>query len=68
MKIKVLFALLCAAVMLYSCSNNGDYRALDNTSSDTALVSADSVNSANQKLIKTADLNFKVENVRKVGE
>lgn len=68
MKIKILFALLCAAVMLYSCSNNGDYRALDNTSSDTALVSADSVNSANQKLIKTADLNFKVKNVRKVGE
>lgn len=68
MKIKVLFALLCAAVMLYSCSNNGDYRALDNTSSDTALVAADSVSTIDQKLIKTADLNFKVKNVRKVGE
>lgn len=68
MKIKSLIALLAGAVMLHSCTNNGDYEALDKSSSDTALVAADSVNFDQQKLIKTAGLTFKVNNVRQVGE
>ncbi|MBE9584881.1 DUF4349 domain-containing protein [Mucilaginibacter sp. JRF] len=68
MKVKVLIALLCAAVTLYSCTGNGDYRTLKSESSDMDLVAADSIDTEQQKLIKTAGLTFKVTDVRKVGD
>ncbi|MCC8410808.1 DUF4349 domain-containing protein [Mucilaginibacter sp. UR6-1] len=68
MKTRALIALLCAAMALYSCRGNGNYSTLQNESSDTALVAADSVAFDQQKLIKTAGLTFKVTNVRKIGE
>jgi hypothetical protein len=70
MKTSNLIALLCVAVTLFSCKNKNaaDYKALNAASSDTALVAADTTRLSQPKLIKTADLHFKVKNVQQTGE
>jgi len=68
MKNRILIALLCGAVMAASCEKARDYKALNASSSDTALVAADSVSSKQPKLIKTADMRFKVKNVEQTSE
>jgi hypothetical protein len=70
MKASNLIALLCVAVTVFSCKNKNaaDYKALNAASSDTALVAADTTRLSQPKLIKTADLHFKVKNVQQTGE
>lgn len=70
MKASNLIALLCVAVTVFSCKNKNaaEYKALNAASSDTALVVADSTLPKQPKLIKTADLHFKVKNVQQTGE
>jgi hypothetical protein len=70
MKASNLIALLCVAVTVCSCKNKNasDYKELNNSSSDTVLVAADSTVPKQPKLIKTADLHFKVKNVQQTGE
>lgn len=54
--------------MVSSCKNSGQYKALNSSSSDTALVAADSVAPKETKLVKTADIGFKVKNVEQTTE
>ncbi len=68
MKNSILMILLCGAVVVSSCKDRGDYKALNSSSSDTALVAADSVTSGEPKLVKTANMNFKVKNVNQTSE
>jgi len=70
MKNSNLIALLCGAVMIISCKskNAGDYKAFNSSSADTALVAADSIAPKQAKLIKTANIHFKVKNVEQTGE
>ncbi|GAA4324774.1 DUF4349 domain-containing protein [Mucilaginibacter gynuensis] len=68
MKTSILFILLSGAVLLFSCKNSAEYKALNSNSSDTALVAADSATSTQNKLIKTADISFKVKDVTQTGE
>ena len=68
MKASNLIALLLIAVAVVSCKNSSDYKAMNNESSDTALVAADSVAPKQAKLIKTADIRFKVKNVQQTSE
>ncbi len=68
MKNSILITLLCGAVMAVSCKNKGDYKALNASSSDSALVAADSVSPQQPKLVKTADMRFKVKNVEQTSE
>jgi len=68
MKNSILIILLCGAVMAASCKNSGNYKALNASSSDTALVAADSVSAKQPKLVKTADMRFKVKNVEQTSE
>lgn len=63
-----LMVLLCGAVMIASCKNSGNFKALNSATSDSTLVAADSVVTKQAKLVKTADLHFKVENVDQTGE
>jgi len=67
MKNSILIILLCGAVMAASCNNARDYKALNAASSDSALVASDSV-APQAKLVKTADMRFKVKNVEQTGE
>ena len=68
MKNRILIALLYGAVMAASCKSKGDYKALNASSSDSALVAADSVSPQQPKLVKTADMRFKVKNVEQTSE
>jgi hypothetical protein len=70
MKTSNLIALLCVAVTAFSCKSHGasDYKALNSSSSDSALVAADTTALKQPKLIKTADIRFKVKNVQQTGE
>jgi hypothetical protein len=69
MKASNLMALLCIAVAIASCKQrSAGYNALNNQSSDTALVASDSTAPKQPKLIKTADIRFKVKNVQQTGE
>jgi len=70
MKTSNLIALLCVAVTLNSClsKNASDYKALNSSSSDSSLVAADTTAIKQPKLIKTADIRFKVKNVQQTGE
>jgi hypothetical protein len=67
MKTSNLIALLFAAVALYSCKGGGS-AAMDYESSDSALVTADSTAPKQAKLVKTADITFKVKNVPQTCE
>jgi hypothetical protein len=70
MKTSNLIALLCVAVTTFSCKSHGasDYKALNSSSSDSALIAADTTALKQPKLIKTADIRFKVKNVQQTGE
>jgi len=68
MKTSNLIVLLCGAAMIASCKNSSDYKALNASSSDTALIAADSISPKQAKLVKTADMHFKVKNVQQTGE
>lgn len=68
MKNRILIALLCGAVMVASCERSANYKAINASTSDSALVAADSVAPRQAKLIKTADMRFKVKNVEQTGE
>lgn len=68
MKIKALIMLLCGAVVLHSCKRYSGYDAMDNESSDTALVQADSTEFSQAKLVKTAEMSFEVKNVVQTSE
>jgi len=68
MKVSNLSALLCVAVAVVSCKNSSDYKALNSESSDSSLVASDSITAKQAKLIKTADIHFKVKNVQQTGE
>lgn len=68
MKNRILIILLCGAVMAASCEKARDYKALNASTSDSALVAADSVSPQQPKLVKTADIRFKVKNVEQTGE
>ena len=68
MKNRILITLLCGAVMAASCKKAGNYKALNASSSDSALVAADSVSPQQAKLVKTADMHFKVKNVEQTSE
>lgn len=67
MKTSNLIALLFAAVALYSCKGGGS-AAMDYQSTDSALVTADSTAPQQAKLVKTADITFKVKNVPQTCE
>ncbi|RVU01592.1 DUF4349 domain-containing protein [Mucilaginibacter limnophilus] len=67
MKIKALIVLLSGAVLLYSCRGNSGYSTLEDNTTDTALVAADSTEFAQAKLVKTADLTFTVKNVEQAA-
>ena len=54
--------------MAVSCKSKGDYKAFNASSSDSALVAADSVSPQQAKLVKTADMRFKVKNVEQTSE
>lgn len=54
--------------MAASCKKAADYKALNASSSDSALVAADSVSPQQPKLVKTADMRFKVKNVEQTSE
>lgn len=54
--------------MAASCKNAGNYKALNASSSDSTLVAADSVSPQQAKLVKTADMRFKVKNVELTSE
>ncbi|RYZ95805.1 MAG: DUF4349 domain-containing protein [Sphingobacteriaceae bacterium] len=68
MKISNLIVLLTGAVVLYSCKGQGNPEGMDYASSDTALVAADSIEPTQPKLVKTADMSFKVKNVQQTCE
>ncbi|MEO6148717.1 MAG: DUF4349 domain-containing protein [Mucilaginibacter sp.] len=68
MKPSNLIMLLAGAVLLHSCHGSSDYKALDKESSDMNLVAADSTEPNQPKLVKTADISFKVKNVPQTCE
>ncbi|SEO47183.1 protein of unknown function [Mucilaginibacter gossypiicola] len=73
MKAKLFLALLAGVLLLGACGRSSKYEPLreDRTSAaDTAAVSADStkVEITPTKLVKTADMRFKVKNVQQTGD
>ena len=73
MKIKILPALAVGVLLLGACSGNrSKYEAVNNSSSaDSASVdskAADTSTAVQAKLVKTADMRFKVKDVRQASE
>jgi hypothetical protein len=73
MKIKILPALAVGVLLLGACKGSSSkYEAINNSSSaDSASVdskAADTSTAVQAKLVKTADMRFKVKNVQQTGE
>ncbi len=71
MKSKILIALLAGLVLLGACKGkSGSEEIINNSSSSNAdtIAKADSVMIATPKLVKTADMRFKVKNVQQTSE
>jgi hypothetical protein len=67
MKTKIFIAMMAVAVFAACKGRNGAYEVVNNGSSaDTAKNSADTI--ASDKLVKTADMSFKVKNVQQTGD
>src|ERR1700712_2281365 len=67
MKTKFLMLPLAAVLLLGACKGSGShYEAINNSNVDTVSVLPDSTTSS--KLVKTADMRFKVKNVQQTAE
>lgn len=67
MKTKILMLPLAAVLLLGACKGSGShYEAINNSNADTAAVGPDSA--ASSKLVKTADMRFKVKDVRQTSD
>lgn len=70
MKIKILIPLLAGVAMLWACKGKGrasaDYEVVNNSSADSAKL--DSIVSTHPKIVKTAELRFKVKNIQQTSE
>jgi hypothetical protein len=73
MKTKLFLALLAGVLLLGACKGS-NYEAIRDekavSKSDAALTNADSTSvvTASTKLVKTADMSFKVKNVQQTGD
>lgn len=68
MKTKILMLLLAAVLLLGACKGSGShYEAINNSATDT-VASATMDSTASPKLVKTADMRFKVKNVQQTAE
>jgi hypothetical protein len=69
MKTKILMLLLAAVLLLGACKGSGSrYEALNNSSTADTVASVATDTAASPKLIKTADMRFKVKNVQQTAE
>jgi hypothetical protein len=69
MKSKILIPLLAGVVLLGACKGrNGKEEIINNSSSMDTVAKADSVPLSTPKLVKTADMRFKVKNVQQTSE
>ena len=68
MKTKILMLPLAAVLLLGACKGSGShYEAINNSTADT-VASATTDSTASPKLVKTADMRFKVKNVQQTAE
>ncbi|SDP01695.1 protein of unknown function [Mucilaginibacter sp. OK268] len=68
MKTKILMLPLAAVLLLGACKGSGShYEAINNRAADT-VASATMDSTASPKLVKTADMRFKVKNVQQTAE
>ena len=68
MKTKILMLPLAAVLLLGACKGSGShYEAINNSATDT-VASATMDSTASPKLVKTADMRFKVKNVQQTAE
>lgn len=70
MKIKILPALVVGVLLLGACKGSSSkYEAINNSSSaDSVSLNKQADTSSQSKLVKTADMRFKVKDVRQAGE
>ena len=69
MKTKILMLPLAAVLLLGACKGSGShYEAINNSSAADSVASATADSSASPKLVKTADMRFKVKNVQQTAE
>jgi hypothetical protein len=70
MKTKIFIAIMAMALFAACKGKNGAYKVVNNSSADTAGVAnaSDSAADAKPKLVKTADMSFKVKNVQQTGD
>lgn len=68
MKTKIFIAIMAVALFAACKGRDGGYEVVNNgnSSADTASTSADTI--ATTKLVKTADMSFKVKNVQQTGD
>jgi hypothetical protein len=70
MKSKILIPLMAGLALLCACKQRANKEEIINNSNDSATLSkaADTIASIVPKLVKTADMRFKVKNVQQVSE
>jgi len=66
MKTKILIPLLAGVALLCACKGKGGYEVINNSSSADTVSRADSA--TGPKLVKIADMHFKVKNVQQTSE
>jgi hypothetical protein len=66
MKTKILIPLLAGVALLCACKGKSGYEVINNGSSADTVARADSATAP--KLVKTADMHFKVKNVQQTSE
>ena len=67
MKAKILMMPLAGLILLAACKGSGNYE-VDNTSTDSVAVSDMAIADMKPKLVKTADISFKVKNVQQSSQ
>ncbi|MGN8070515.1 DUF4349 domain-containing protein [Mucilaginibacter sp. 22184] len=69
MKTKILLLPLAAVLLLGACKGSGShYEAINNSSAADSVASATADSGTSPKLVKTADMRFKVKNVQQTAE
>jgi len=68
MKTNILMSMLTGMLLLYACKSKSSYEPINNSNSDTSLVKMADTSVAVSKLVKTAEIRFKVKNVQQTSE
>jgi hypothetical protein len=68
MKTRILIPLMAGLALLCACKDKTGYEVVNNSSSADTVKKADSTVTLQPKLVKTADISFKVKNVQQTAE